>query len=237
MTPDEIPDENPEVTQVDAPAETNEEVTTPAQAEVTGSELSETVETLQNEEEEEDPYDVMSQDVPQVDFPTLDLSQLPQDENGGIDANALVDNINKSLQAAVQAAEARAEAKFNEQRTEQKLWDKAFDKYPELKKDKSLRDTVQALRFGQALQTGKILSPAQAAEKLVRREINAKVEGIKAATETVKVQASAHVETSNIPTDQKATKTQELFGKIGSRNPHEADAAQRELIKSLFFAD
>ena len=63
-------------------------------------------------------------------------------------------------------AMAKAERKARMQTIEQRAWNEAFDKYPSIKTNKNLRDTVHAIRI-RAFQQGNPISPTQAAQQLL----------------------------------------------------------------------
>jgi len=88
-----------------------------------------------------------------------------------------------------QAVQAAVQQSANERKYE-KTWDKAYEAYPELRKNKDLRNMVQAIHANSPT-TGKYLSPKQAAEKFFGFAGAAKQQGIKAAQTTRTVQAAA----------------------------------------------
>lgn len=108
------------------------------------------------------------------------------DENGNLDAAAF----NAAQQAQItQAVQAAVQQSANERKYE-KTWDTAYSAFPELRKNRELRDMVQAIHANSPA-TGKYLSPKQAAEKFFGFAGAAKQQGIKAATTTRTVQAAA----------------------------------------------
>lgn len=66
---------------------------------------------------------------------------------------------------------------------ERKAWDSAFDKYPTLRNNPELRDTVHNIRMG-SFQNGVAITPTQAAEKLLSA-INARYQAGVADTKVV----------------------------------------------------
>lgn len=173
------------------------------------------------------------------------------DENGYVDVNKLTTAFNQGLSQAQQVASATAQRELNAQRVEERQWNQAIEKYPQLKSDKALRDIVQNARIGQttelyqragtnqeALAAIKIPTPSQIANELFKRLGDAKNQGVKDATENVKIQQTAYQETASTPGDSTAnTKRQELFGQIRNPDTITANKAQRDLLKDLVFSD
>lgn len=192
------------------------------------------VEEVQEVEEEADEYQ-----APQYPTftPNIDFSQLPTTEDGLLDPNALASTITEQIAQAQAAAVQEAQARFQEERQEERLWNKAIEKYPELKTDKELRELVQNTRLGSLAQTNKFPTPAQVAETLFKRMGSAEAKGAKQATESVKIQKSAYVETSQVKSDDGATKRQQLEQQIVSPDPTVRTKATNELLKSMLFGE
>lgn len=194
-------------------------------------------ETPTEEPSEEEDFDLFEGiEAPQYQTPQLDWSQLPTDEAGNVDPNVLAQAINNQVAAATEAASAKARAEYLEMRKEEQLWNKATAKYPELKTDKELRDMVKNARYG-AIIEGKNPTPAQIADQIFKRFGTAKTEGMKQATENVKIQQSAYIETSGAAPDTQGQRTNNLMTKIRSTDPLEAENAQRELLKDIVFGN
>lgn len=91
------------------------------------------------------------------------------------------------------ATEARAvQAMKNQaviQQAEAKAWDEVFTKYPEIKENKDLRDTVHNIRVG-AYNSGQLLTPLQVADGLVGTLHDAYKQGVNDQQVQVRVQAS-----------------------------------------------
>lgn len=86
-----------------------------------------------------------------------------------VDANDEA-SIGKFFQDLMETAEKRFEAKFTRdqaiQNAEKQAWEASFDKYPSLRSNKGLRDTVHAIRRAKFDQ-GVAITPTQAAEELL----------------------------------------------------------------------
>jgi hypothetical protein len=248
QTNDEVADE---VT--DAPEQTNEttdlveETNEPTQVEQTTVEAEQTVESPEYEDEEEDSYTPFSLNQnPANPAPQLDLSQIPLDADGNYDANALAQAINNQLAAANQVAQQATNmvVELEEKRREEQLWQKAMDKYPELKSDKQLAQEVDALRYGllaKDVMSGnsdaRLITPAKAAERVLSRFQAAKTEGMKTATESVKVQESAYIEPTSSGQTVDAGGEEALFQKMRSPDRFSAEQAQAELLKKRLFGN
>lgn len=195
------------------------------------------------EEEEDDSYQPFTGYEQNVQTPQIDLSQVPANEDGTLNAEALAQQINSQLAAANQRAqEARnLVLEMEEKRREEQLWHKAQDKFPELKSDKQLAQEVQALRMGMLMSevnsgnaNAKLLSPAQAYDRLQKRFASAKAEGVKQGTENVKVQESAYIEPANAGTRESADKD-DLFRRMRSGNRSESEKATNDYLDSILF--
>lgn len=192
---------------------------------------------VEDDEEDFEPYQVQVPDAP---IPKIDFSNLPTDENGNVDANALAEVIQNQTQAAVKQA-AQMVQQAEERRVEERLWQKAWDKHPELKTDRQLAEEVNALRFGLFAKdinegkTSRMLTPAQAFERLNKRFVAQKAEGVRQATESVRVQESAYVEpTQNAKKDPNADDAR-LFQQMRSYDRGEREAAADAFLKRRLF--
>lgn len=173
--------------------------------------------------------------------PALDLSRLPQDEDGNVDANALAQAIAQRDQALLSQA-ANMVQQAEERREEEKLWNKAFEAHPELRSDKALAEEVNALRFGlfaKDINSGKqsrMLSPTQAYQRLNKRFAQAEAKGVQQATESVKVQESVYTQpTANA--GSASADDSDLFRKMRSPNRAEADAAADAILSRRLFGE
>lgn len=173
--------------------------------------------------------------------PPLDLSQLPQDEDGNVDANALAQAIAQRDQALLQQA-ANMVSQAEERREEEKLWIKAQEAHPELRSDKALAEEVNALRFGlfaKDINEGKqarMLTPTQAYTRLQKRFAQAEAKGVAQATESVKVQESVYTQPTANAGSAKSDEA-DLFRKMRSGNKAEAEAAQDEILSRRLFGE
>ena len=154
---------------------------TPAEdnATVEGSDIQASASETQEEDEEDTTF--VAPTVPAA----VDIQQFI-DANGNLDVAAF----NAAQAAQIQAAVSAAVQQSANERKYERTWDKAFEAYPELRKNKELRNMVQAIHANSPA-TGKYLSPKQAAEKFLGFAGAAKQQGIKAATQTRTVQAAA----------------------------------------------
>lgn len=180
-TTDQVAETQPEATNVtDAPDET----AATAEASTEGTQASAPETTPAPEEDLEDDFKPDFQNkVPEPVDPKGFI-----DEAGNFDLAGYTAANAQQTQATIQAAVDQA----RQERAYEKTWDKAYEAFPELRKDKNLRDMVQAIHANSP-QTGKYISPKQAAEKLFGLRGQAKQEGIRAAQETRTVQAAANL--------------------------------------------
>jgi hypothetical protein len=197
-----------------------------------------------DETEEDEDFEYPNPVLPE--FQPIDFSQLPVGEDNLIDPNALAGTINQSIAAAEERATLRAQQAYAEQRAEEKAWQKAYEKYPELKNNKELRDLVHNARLGrvadmlsktQDASSVKLPTPSQIADSLFKHIGNAKVEGMKQATENTKVQSSAYVETATKSTNDAADARTKAFQNINNPNKEIAKKARAYLLKSMVFGD
>lgn len=176
----------------------------------------------------------------------LDFSRLPVDENNLIDPSALAGAINNQMYGAVESARNAARQEYMEQRSEERSWEKAYEKYPDLKTNKDLRDLVNQARIGEATdilsrsndpKAVKLPTPAQIADKFFKQIGTAKTEGMKQATENVKVQNSAYVETAGTKTNDGADNRSKLYQDLRNPNKLVAKQAGADLLKSMLFGN
>lgn len=168
--------------------------------------------------------------------PSLDLSKLPTDDEGNVTTEALQQAFQQYGQSLMDVTRQQAQQQYAEQLAETRAWDKATSKYPEIAKDPELHQMVQNIRIGElANSNGQTwLSPAAAADRLFKRFGTAKADGMRQATESVKVQQSAFVE-SGASRPVQVSKLQDNFSKIADRDPAVANKAQNDLLKELLF--
>lgn len=233
-------------TQIDEPIVSTEVQEAPSQA--TPVETTVDAESQPQQTETATPEKTVESDDDEDDYryqpvtptPPIDFSQLPADENGLLDPNALASMINKSIIQAEQNAVTRAQQAYAEQEQEKKLWSKAYDKYPELKSDKELQSLVHQARIGEATDilsrtkdpsSVKLPTPTQVAEKLFKRFNSAKTAGMQQATTNTVIQKSAQLETASRTSDASAETVQSARANINSPNKQVANQARQDLLK------
>lgn len=228
------------VAPVETPVTPDTPTTEPVVApEAPAKEATSTVEPTEAVEDEEAYQPV---DIPQV--PQLDFSNLPVSDDNLIDPQALAGAINNQIAAAENRATARARQEYLEQQAEARGWEKAYEKYPELKKNRDLKDIVHRARLGEVTDLlsktndpskVKFPTPSQTAEKIFKYMGTAKAEGMKQATENTVIQASAHVETAGGRTDDSADARTKAYQNINNSNKEVAKKARTDLLKSMLF--
>jgi hypothetical protein len=216
---------------------TTEEPQTGETNEVSTQPVSEpTEEDSEDEDESFTGYGV----APQYELPPLDFSAIPQNEDGTLDADSLAQALqqrdNNILQQAAQMVQQQ-----EENRQEERLWQKAREAKPELK-NKDLAREVNAMRFGlfaEAINNGeenaRLLTPMQTYSRLEKRFSQAKADGVRQATESVRVQESAYVEPTQSAGKSDKADEQKLFGQMRSPNRAEADAAADAILRKRLF--
>lgn len=193
--PVEIPQEVEQPALQEEQVETTQEVEQPVEQE----QVTEQVEQPQVEQviEDEEVEDLPSYPQYQQQQQTpIDISQLPMDAEGNVDPNAFANAI---YQNAVQQANVQAQRTVNEQLREQKLWQQAEKAYPEIATDKELRGMVNNARLGEmAASLGeKNPTPKQVADRIFKKINTARASGVEQATNNVRVQNSATLESSS----------------------------------------
>lgn len=208
MNEDKTNDEQVESTQV--------EETPVEQTETTTEEVKETVEEPQTEaksepESQDDGEEIDLQSYwqeryssPQTQQPAInvadEMSKLPTDEYGNVDEGAAAQWLNQKFNEVTTQAERRAiEAArnaFNSDLAEMRQQQQLLDKYPELKKDRDLLDTVFDLRDAAALR-GQNVSLLDAAGKIDKLRQQSRTEGAAGANRVKTIQAAAHLETAS----------------------------------------
>lgn len=155
----------------------------------------------------------------------IDLSTLPVDAQGNVDPNDFATAI---YQNAVQQANAQAQRTVQEQLREQKLWQQAEKAYPEIATDKELRGMVNNARLGEmAASLGeKNPTPKQVADRIFKKINTAKASGVEQATNNVRVQNSATLESSST-VSKNDTQDMQQAAMSGDEN------ARRQYLRSL----
>jgi len=216
-------------------AEPQEELTEEAPIE----QSTEPEEVISEDDEDEDGT-LMPVSAPELQSPLLDFSQLPADENGNIDPNALAEALQQRDQAILKQAASMVQEQ-EDRRQEERQWQKAIEKFPELKKDKSLAEEVQALRFGlfasdiQAGKQSKLVSPAQAYQRLQKRFSDAQNAGFRQATANTRIEESVYVEPTSNASSASAEDSGEVFKRMRSPDRVEAERAGFEFLKNQLF--
>jgi hypothetical protein len=217
------PVENQEVEQPQEAQPEAEAPTSQAPAEPQAEQAEPVQEPEQVEEEVED-IDSMPYKQPIPPAP-VDVNSLPTNPDGTIDPEVFA---NAVYSQALQAANAQAQQTVQEQLQEQKLWQQAEKSYPELAENKELRNMVHNTRLGEmAASLGeKNPTPKQVADKLFKQINSAKASGVEQATNNVRVQESATLESaSNVKPDNR----DQVYGAALSGD----DNARQEYIKNL----
>lgn len=241
---DENPTQPDDVTTDVQPTETpQEEVSQPTAVDEQPVETTEApAEVVESTEVEEDEYP--SYQMPEL--PQLDFNNIQTGDDGLIDPNVLATAINQQMASIEQRATAKAQQVYQEQRNEERSWEKAYEKHPELKSNKELRDLVHRARLGEVAdllsksqdpRSVKLPTPGQVADKFFKNITSAKQEGMKQATENVKVQSSAYVETSATKTDDGSDAIAKARQNINNPNKEVARQARNDLLKSMLFGD
>lgn len=183
-------EEAPQEQQVETPAPEQTEEVAPEQVPEQTNEVQET-----EEEELELPTYNQFQNTQQQQ-PIVDVNNLPVDQEGNVDPNAFAQAI---YQQAVSAANAQAQQTVAEQLREQRLWQQAEKAYPDLATNKDLKSMVHNARLGEmATSLGeKNPSPKQVADRLFKQINTAKASGVEQATNNVRVQQSATLESAS----------------------------------------
>lgn len=182
----EVQEQPTEVEQVETPTEAPTEAQAPEQ----------TNEVQETEEEEDVELPTYNQFQTTQQQPPVDINQLPVDAEGNVDPNAFAQAI---YQQAVTAANAQAQQTVAEQLREQRLWQQAEKSYPELATNKDLKAMVHNARLGEMASTlgEKNPTPKQIADRLFKQINTAKASGVEQATNNVRVQQSATLESAS----------------------------------------
>lgn len=221
----EVVDETtPETTEEQTPQESPEETQDEQHEEI--------IETPEPETESEEPDDVLPA-VPQ--YQGVDINQFIDPNTGIFDAQTY----NAAIMQAQQGTIAAATAQMRQEMEYKNQWDKAIEAHPELKTNAKLRDMVAAYHL-QNSNGERYMSPAKAAKEFFaiigNKATEAKEAGIKQATESSTVQASAHLETSDTTRPVSAGKLEELKANIGNPDRVIARQSQEGFLKELIKA-
>jgi hypothetical protein len=115
-------------------------------------------------------------------------------------------------------------------RQEERLWKKAEEAYPDLNGNKELRDMVHNLRVNY-VERGSKMTPKQAADKIFKYVKGAKEQATQDATQTVRVQASAHLESAGNTASQETLQTRDNISQIGHHDRRTARNARENTLK------
>lgn len=146
---------------------------------------------------------------------------------------SLTGNLTQMAQALAQHAERVATERVQAVETEKRGWDRTFTKYPQIRENKELRDQIHKMRLGEVAVTGKPVSPVKMADRYFAQIAAAREDGVKQATQTVQVQATAHLETADNTASDKGLQTRQNWERTASRNRNEAEGARRDILKQL----
>lgn len=192
------------------------------------------------------------QQVPQI--PQLDPSQFT-DQYGNVDtakfaqamrvrdeqlagqiSSNLTSQMTGNLTNLATAISAQAKQEATNQimalEADKRAWERTFVKYPQVKENKELRDQIHKMRLGEIAVTGKPVSPSKMADRYFSHIAAAREDGVKQATQTVKVQATAHLETADNTASDKGLKTQKNWDNVGDRNRRTAESARTDILKN-----
>lgn len=171
---------------------------------------------------------------------TKELSSLPTDEYGTVDAEAAAKWFQDKLEqtrvearreAANQGHEA-AMAILSETAQQQEL----LNKFPEVKKDREFLETIFDLRDAAALK-GQSLSLTEAAQRVDKFRQAAQSEGAQSANRTTQIQAAAHLESSGVTSKSNESEQQRLTQQALHGSGQEATDARRRILKGLVEKD
>jgi hypothetical protein len=165
------------------------------QTEQTAPEYPESEAPTQEQYVEEEPdWQPQPLDVPQAQLPDI---RNYVDAEGNLDLNVYNAALSNAINGVVTTAVTASTSAVTMQSRYEKEWNKAENKYPELSKNKQLKDMVQAIHANSAQPGFKYLSPEKAADQLFAIRGEAKSEGMKAAQVTRTVQSAAALGSPN----------------------------------------
>lgn len=143
----------------------------------------------------------------QIEAPNVQAPNMQQfvDAEGNLDVANYQAAQAKWASDLVAAAVSQSTQAVKLQSDYEKEWYKAEDRYPELKKNRQLKDMVQAIHANSAQPGFKYLSPLKAAEQLFALRGEAKADGMKAAQQSRTVQAAASLGNPNPPAPAQST--------------------------------
>jgi hypothetical protein len=210
-TPNDDTNEAAEVT--DTPAETTETSET-------------TVPELPTEDDEDDA--IINYQPQEYQPQMIDFNQLPQDEQGNVDPNAFAQALLSMQQQTLNQARAQARDEMMQVRQEEKLWQRAEKEFPQIAKNREMRQLVQNMRYG-VIASGKNATPLEAARQIFKHIGSAQAAGQTQAKQSVQVQRSAALETSSTQSAPRSNSA-DLMSKISSSNRAESEAARQALL-------
>lgn len=220
-------EEQPAQTEEAAPAEETE-VSEPQVEEETSEDIN--MDDYLQERYQQPQAEVASNTVDEV---TKELSQLPTDETGTVDANEAAKWFAQRLDAvraeASQAASQQATKAAMDVVSETAQQQQLLKKYPELSQNREALDAIFDLRDASALR-GKGMTLMDAAKRLDGLRQEAKKEGTASATRRTVVQAAAHLETASTKGSSGGGE-QQLVVQATQGIGAEAKAARHELLK------
>ena len=238
---------NEDTNEPTAPVEQEETVEQPVVAEET-AQAEEVVETTEVQEEPSEEIDInkfWEERYPaqtQTDTGSLrdevaqELSQLPTDETGTVEANAAAEwfanKLSQVEQRANKTASSQAEKAAMSVIAEQAQQQQLLKKYPEITKDRDTLDAIFDLRDAAALR-GQNVSLMEAAAKLDKLRTNARSEGQQSATRQTTIQAAAHLETASTKGAPQAGQRERLAVQAYEGRGQEAKNARQELLKQF----
>lgn len=223
----------------DAPNEDDSVEQTQEQSEETQSQQKvEDQKQVQDNDETEDTDDDFSYqyEPSQPDVPSLDFANLPTNEDGTVDADAFQEAINnygkQVFEAASQHAGQQSAQTYQLMRAEEKAWDKIQEDYPEVSQSKKLKRIIHNQRNADIMDGGRG-DLRQAAKEVMEEFRGAKSQGKTEAQESIKVQQSAHLESSGVTSSNKTNKRKELYSQAINSRGRDRDEARQQLLKDM----
>lgn len=177
-----------------------------------------------------DPKD-FSNDVGEIDTNAFAQAMQTRDEQL---RQAMVQDITQQLIPSLQQQIGQVSAQqVTAVKREERQWEQAFKKYPEIQENKELRDTVHQYRIGVLQTQGVEITPRQAADRVLKFSSQAKQQGAKEATQSVRIQASGHLETADNTASDRGLKQQQTLREIDSRDRRVATQAREDTLKDM----
>lgn len=229
---DEAPEveETPEVQETEEHEEDEQEVAETPETESQSDAPSENASVEGGDAEEE----FTPQPITPPDIKAPDIRQFV-DGDGNLDLMSYQQAQNDWMTQAMTAATQTATRAAAMQTRYDKEWSKAESKYPELAKNKQLRNMVKAIHVDSANPGSQYLSPLKAADQLFNVRSQAKAEGARAAKETRTVQQAAALATPSAPqaASQGSTMAQLKEKMRTAKTGAERKAASTEILARL----